>query len=71
MFVGLAADCCAVGGESVDGELLISFLWRFFRMTLHVARVASCDLVPSACFFFFCLIIVVVWPHVPHLGRTL
>lgn len=30
MVVGLAADCCAVGGVSVDGELLISFWWRTF-----------------------------------------
>ena len=53
MVVGLAADYCAVGGVSFDGELLlISFWWRIFRMTLRVARVASCDIVPCACFFF-------------------
>lgn len=28
MVVGLAADYCAVGGVSVDDELLISFWWR-------------------------------------------
>lgn len=54
MVVGLAADCCAVGGYLVDDKLLlISFWWRILRVTLHVAFFGPCDLVPFACFFFF------------------
>lgn len=49
--VGSAADCCAVGGRSVDGKLLISFWWRTFRgRSLGVTRGR---LRLFACLFFF------------------
>lgn len=56
MVVGLAADCCAVGGHLVDDKLLlISFWWRILRMSLHVAFSALATSCLLHVFFFFCL----------------
>lgn len=49
--VGSAADCCAVGGRSVDGKLLISFWWRTFRGRLLGVTWPRL----FACLFFFFL----------------